>query len=171
MRQKGFTLIELLVVVAIIGVLASVVLASLNTARAKARDARRATDAHNIMLAFNLYYDQYGCLPITSGSTCPGVGIYSEADAGGWDSSSEDDFITFLKNSGVMSSVPVDPINNSTEGAGPAGTYAYKYYCYAGLSGIWGLRFQYYKEYPTWQAIVVNEKNSQELADSNFTCK
>lgn len=53
----GFTLIELLVVIAIIGVLASIVLASLNSARQKSRDARRIADIKQLQLALELYYD------------------------------------------------------------------------------------------------------------------
>ncbi len=51
----GFTLIELLVVIAIIGLLASLILASLNTARRKSRDARRIADINQIRLALELY--------------------------------------------------------------------------------------------------------------------
>lgn len=54
---KGFTLIELLVVIAIIGVLASIVLASLNSARQKSRDARRIADIKQLQLALELFYD------------------------------------------------------------------------------------------------------------------
>ncbi len=56
-RNKGFTLIELLVVIAIIGILSSVVLASLNSARKKARDARRVADIKQVQLALELYFD------------------------------------------------------------------------------------------------------------------
>ncbi len=55
--HKGFTLIELLVVIAIIGILSSVVLASLNSARKKGRDARRIADLKQLQLALELYYD------------------------------------------------------------------------------------------------------------------
>lgn len=61
--KSGFTLIELLVVIAIIGVLASIVLASLNTARRKSRDARRISDIKQIQLALELYYDSTTPIP------------------------------------------------------------------------------------------------------------
>ncbi len=48
LRSRGFTLIELLVVIAIIGLLASIILASLNTAQQKGRDARRVSDLQEI---------------------------------------------------------------------------------------------------------------------------
>jgi prepilin-type N-terminal cleavage/methylation domain-containing protein len=58
--KKGFTLIELLVVVAIIGILSSITMASLNSARAKARDARRMSDLSQVRSALYLYFDKYG---------------------------------------------------------------------------------------------------------------
>lgn len=65
-HNKGFTLIELLVVISIISLLASVVLASLNSARAKARDTRRIADLGQIRVAFEFYYDTNGSYPSVS---------------------------------------------------------------------------------------------------------
>lgn len=66
--QRGFTLIELLVVIAIIGILSSVVMASLNTARAKGADSKIQAELASIKTSAELYYGDNGESYNTTGS-------------------------------------------------------------------------------------------------------
>lgn len=79
-ENKGFTLIELLVVIAIIGVLASIVLASLNSARKKSRDARRIVDIKQIQLALELYFDGQSNNYPPASTTCSTTVAYGLED-------------------------------------------------------------------------------------------
>jgi type II secretion system protein G len=65
--QKAFTLIEMLVVISIIGILATLVAANLNSARSRARDAQRKSDIKNLQTAMRLYYNDFGTYPGASG--------------------------------------------------------------------------------------------------------
>jgi len=91
-------LIELLVVIAIIGILATIVLVSLNSARQKARDTRRIGDVRQIALALEMYYDDNSSYPDAGGSCTEGT----------WDT-----MATAIENGGYMTQVPDDPLDSS----------------------------------------------------------
>lgn len=70
--KRGFTLIELLVVISIIGILATLVTANLNSARQRGRDAQRKSDLRNIQTALRLYYNDRGGFPTASSGNIVG---------------------------------------------------------------------------------------------------
>lgn len=112
--KKGFTLIELLVVIAIIGLLASITLASLESARTKARDAKRFGDMRNVIVALDMYYDENGQYPITDSDGC-----------GGWDIGNTEHQL--LNRSGQTLNAMPDPPEDPTATGNCAG---YRYYRY-----------------------------------------
>lgn len=120
-KESGFTLIELLVVIAIIGILSTVVLASLSEARTKARDAQRMSDVEEISKALMLF-------AADNGDSYPAVSAcdYNTTD---WNSF----FTTYLSN--YIKKIPVDPSKKSNMG-----------YCYYYNSGTGQVSINFYTE-------------------------
>ncbi len=114
--KKGFTLIELLVVIAIIGLLATLSIVALNSARMRARDVRRKADLKQIYNALQMYYDENGKYP-PAGTCAYGSSCFIYSIAG-------KDWFSVL--SPWMSTQPLDPTNNL---ASPwaDGHYSYTY--------------------------------------------
>ena len=120
MRQKnkqfGFTLVELLVVIAIIGVTSAMAAVSLNSARAKARDAKRLIDIANIQKAVEAYNYAHGEYP--SLNLCQGLSSIVACVSHG---AQEGD--KWLPDLDVP--LPVDPINYQDPDTGAIYVYLY----------------------------------------------
>jgi len=75
-KGSGFTLIELLVVIAIIGLLSTLAVVALSSARAKARDAKRISDIKQIQSALELYFNDKNGYPETTAPIVLGSANY-----------------------------------------------------------------------------------------------
>lgn len=71
--SAGFTLVELLIVVAIMGILASLIIANVTRAKVKAEDGKRISDLNQLKTAMQLYHNEYGVWPpgVVRFSACP----------------------------------------------------------------------------------------------------
>lgn len=125
--NHGFTLIELLVVIAIIGMLSSVVLASLNSARKKARDARRLSDMNQVRTALEMKYYDGNQYPTSDTDGC-----------GSWDVGNQTHQFLNGKLGGYMQNAPNDMIATGN-------CSGYRYYRYsAGSYGCDSSKGAYY---------------------------
>jgi prepilin-type N-terminal cleavage/methylation domain-containing protein len=78
-KNKGFTLIELLVVIAIIGILSTIVLINLNTARNKAKDAAIKAALSEVRAAAEIDYDTSSSyINVCSGGTLNTTGDFGK---------------------------------------------------------------------------------------------
>ncbi|MDX2776131.1 prepilin-type N-terminal cleavage/methylation domain-containing protein [Streptomyces caniscabiei] len=131
--RQGFTIVELLIVIVVVAVLAAVSVSALNGTQQRARDTQRVHDMQTIVKALELYKIQTGTYPP----------VHPTNQISGWEVSSINpgQFLSALKTSGVVSSVPVDPINNGTTVHG----MLYRYTLYpAGSNGCLSSRGAFY---------------------------
>ena len=142
-NNRGFTLIELLVVIAIIGLLSSVVLASLSTARRKGNTAAAQSQLKSLQVAMQLCISENnGNYPNSGGNQeiCLDGGSDTSCLFGGT-SYGESSLLSCGSSGTLRDFLKADSINSSTfnatvTGAPGAGTYNGLVYTYNATTKI-----------------------------------
>lgn len=114
--SRGFTLIELLVVIAIIGILASVVLASLSSAREKSRNAAKEAEMKEVVKALDLYLLANGHYPNSNSWDCFGEGADDLCFANVSPYTSSDIHADLTNANGLPAYINLNNISDPTDG-------------------------------------------------------
>lgn len=120
-NRRGFTLIELLVVISIIGILSTLSIVSLNSARQKARDAKRISDLRQLHTALEIRFADVSNYPSTTGAVNLGTGTSLCLDEDGLMATCDPGGTTYM---GLVPAAPTTPAGDvysycSTTNAAP----------------------------------------------------
>ena len=122
--RKGFTLLEILIVVAVFGLLATLAVLSLNSARASLRDAQRLSDVSVLRAGLSQYWLETAAYPTSEGVDLGASGTNTD----------------IFSSNGFISR---EDTNNATVYLQrvPVGPKAGEYYRYRGGPGGFSIRF------------------------------
>jgi len=128
-NKSGFTLIELLIVIAIVGIMSTLTIVSLDRAKSKARDARRLSDITQIQKALEVYYYSEDKYPDMDEGFCT-YGLSSVVACNSLLSNPTTAWIPSLTTY-LEQPLPIDPINSLN------GNYFYLYSQFSQGSGYY----------------------------------
>lgn len=122
--RRGFTLLEILIVIAVFGLLATLAVLSLNSARASLRDAQRISDVSILRAGLGQYWLEKATYPVSDGMNLgePGSGSDKLSNAG------------FVAAEDVSTPVYLERV--------PTGPKVNEYYQYRGGPSGYSIRFQ-----------------------------
>ncbi len=139
--MRGFTKIELIVALAIVGILASLSAVALNSARERARDAKRIADVARTQVALELYFNDHNSYPVLTSATALGSSaarcLAGEGFVPSCDTQTE---------SVYLERVPSTPTDGLGELVGCSG--AENAYCYVGEAEAYRIQFEVENDNP-----------------------
>lgn len=111
-NYKGFTLIELLVVIAIIGLLSTLAVVALNSARQKSRDAKRVSDIKQVQTSLELFFADQNGYPNEggTGNLTLGVAATDVLDSTGFVGTAGAGLTVYM---GLVPAAPTPPAGNT----------------------------------------------------------
>lgn len=134
-NKKGFTLVEILVVIGIIGLLGVLAAVMLDSARTRARDAKRLADMARMHEALELYFNDHNSYPLQTDAAALGQAatacLSSSGLAPSCDPSSQSVYMSVVPstpNSGLKELVSCSGLSNA--------------YCYVGTSTAYRIQFE-----------------------------